>query len=189
MCASGSEWSSAKPCFKSILCPILAGVEKGLVDLLTGAVRAEDVLVFRKDLKLMIVPGGSKSLNRPDVLGSERMKALVAYLRESFDYVVVDTPPVGPVVDAAIVARLIDKTVFVVRWGSTPREVVETSVQQISKQKRIGGIVENMAAGTTTEGVMKGTTPNDRLGTDPALSDLRQGRFYLDELTSRLRWQ
>ena len=71
------------------------------------------------------------------------MKALVAQLQGSFDYVVVDTPPVGPVVDAVIVARLADKTVFVVRWGSTPREVVERSVQQVSKQKRIGGVVLN----------------------------------------------
>jgi capsular exopolysaccharide synthesis family protein len=117
--------------------------EKGLVDVLTGAVRAEDVIAVRKDLKLMIIPAGSKSLNPPDVLGSERMKALVAQLQESFDYVVVDTPPVGPVVDATIVARLADKTVFVVHWGSTPREVVERSVQQVSKQKRIGGVVLN----------------------------------------------
>lgn len=117
--------------------------EKGLVDVLTGTARAEEVMARRKDLKLMIIPAGSKSLNPPDVLGSERMKALVGQLQGSFDYVVVDTPPVGPVVDAVIVARLADKTVFVVRWGSTPREVVERSVQQVSKQKRIGGVVLN----------------------------------------------
>jgi polysaccharide biosynthesis transport protein len=117
--------------------------EQGLVDLLTGAADLDDVLVFRKDLRLVIIPAGSKSLNPPDVLGSERMKALMAYLQEGFDYVVVDTPPVGPVVDATIVARLADKIIFVVQWGTTPREVVESTVQQVSKAKRIGGIVLN----------------------------------------------
>jgi succinoglycan biosynthesis transport protein ExoP len=117
--------------------------EKGLVDLLTGAASPDDVVVFRKDLNLMVIPAGSKSLNPPDVLGSERMKALMSYLQQGFEYVVVDTPPVGPVVDATIVARLADKTIFVVQWGATPRELVASSVQQLAKQKRIGGVVLN----------------------------------------------
>ena len=49
--------------------------EKGLVDLLIGATTFDDVLRFHKDLNLMVIPAGSKSLNPPDVLGSERMKA------------------------------------------------------------------------------------------------------------------
>jgi exopolysaccharide transport family protein len=117
--------------------------EVGLVDLLTGAGTADNALRFHKDLKLTIVPAGSKSLNPPDVLGSERMKALITRLRETFDYVVIDTPPVGPVIDAVIVTNLADKTVFVVEWASTARELVETSVKQVSAQKRIAGVVFN----------------------------------------------
>jgi len=117
--------------------------ENGLVDLLTGAATADKVLRFYKDLKLTIVPAGSKSLNPPDVLGSERMKALIANLRETFDYVVVDTPPVGPVIDAVIVANLADKTILVVEWASTPRDLLETSLKQVSAQKRVAGIVFN----------------------------------------------
>src|SRR5262249_44365305 len=93
--------------------------ESGLVDLLTGARNTDKVLRFYKDLKLTIIPAGSKSLNPPDVLGSERMKVLIAHLKETFDYVVVDSPPIGPVVDAVIVANLADKTILVVEWAST----------------------------------------------------------------------
>jgi capsular exopolysaccharide synthesis family protein len=117
--------------------------EVGLVDLLTGVGSADNALRFHKDLKLTIVPAGSKSLNPPDVLGSERMKALITRLRETFDYVVVDTPPMGPVIDAVIIANLADKTVFVVEWASTARELVETSVKQLSAQKRVAGIIFN----------------------------------------------
>jgi polysaccharide biosynthesis transport protein len=117
--------------------------EKGLVDLLVGAATVDDVLRFHKDLKLTVIPAGSKTLNPPDVLGSERMKALITHLRATFDYVVLDTPPVGPVVDPVIVSNLCDKTIFVVQWASTPRELVETSVQQISSHKRIAGLVFN----------------------------------------------
>jgi polysaccharide biosynthesis transport protein len=117
--------------------------DKGLVDVLTGAATAEDVLRFRKDLKLVIIPAGSKSLNAPDVLSSERMKGLISRLRETFDYVVLDTPPVGPVVDAVIVSGLADKTIFVVQWASTSRELVETSIQQVQNHKRVAGVVFN----------------------------------------------
>ena len=115
----------------------------GLVDLLMGAKLPQDVMVFQKDLKLMVIGAGSKTLNPPDVLGSERMRLLVARLGEEFDYVVIDTPPVGPVIDPAIVARLADKTIFVVQWGSTPRELVVSSIQQLSSHKHVCGVVLN----------------------------------------------
>ena len=56
---------------------------------------------------------------------------------------VLDTPPVGPVIDAVIVTNLADKTIFVVQWASTPRELVETSIQRLSAQKRVAGVVLN----------------------------------------------
>jgi len=117
--------------------------EKGLVDLLIGAATVDEVLMFHKDLKLTVIAAGSKSLNPPDVLGSERMKSLISHLKETFDYVVIDTPPVGPVVDPVIVANLADKTIFVVHWASTPRELVETSIKQLSTRKRVAGVVFN----------------------------------------------
>jgi exopolysaccharide transport family protein len=117
--------------------------EKGLVDLLTGAENTDNVLRFYKDLKLTVLPAGSKSLNPPDVLSSERMKELIAYLKETFDYVVVDSPPIGPVVDAVILANLADKTILVVEWASTPRELVGATIKQVSAQKRVAGLVFN----------------------------------------------
>jgi Mrp family chromosome partitioning ATPase len=72
------------------------------------------------------------------------MKALIARLKETFDYVVLDTPPVGPVVDPVIVSNLSDKTIFVVEWAATPRELVDTAIKQVSiHQKRVAGVVFN----------------------------------------------
>jgi capsular exopolysaccharide synthesis family protein len=116
---------------------------KGLVDFLIGAATFESVLKLQNDNKLVVIPAGSKSLNPTDVLGSERMKALVSHLRERFDYVVLDTPPVGPVVDPVIVTNLADGTIFVVKWASTPRELVETCIQQVSSHRRVAGIALN----------------------------------------------
>jgi capsular exopolysaccharide synthesis family protein len=117
--------------------------ERGLVDVLIGDASVDNVLRFYKDLNLMVIPAGSKSLNPPDLLGSERMKTLISNLRETFDYVVLDTPPVGPVVDPIIVANLADKTIFVIQWSATPRELVEASIRQVGTHKRLAGIVLN----------------------------------------------
>ena len=105
--------------------------ERGLVDLLTGAATSDSLLRFYKDLQLRVLPAGSKSLNPPDVLGSERMKTLISQLRDSFDYVVLDTPPVGPVVDAITVANLADKTIFVVDWAMSGSGSIEMVVVRI----------------------------------------------------------
>src|SRR5262245_52242538 len=117
--------------------------EKGIVDLLVGAAKPEQVLKAQTDVKLTVIPAGGKTLNPTDVLSSERMKLLISQLRETFDYVVVDTPPVGPVVDPVLVSNLCDKTIFVVEWASTPRELIEASIKRVSFHKRIGGVVLN----------------------------------------------
>src|SRR5262249_1200498 len=88
--------------------------EKGLVDLLTNIAVNEESM-FRKEM-LMVIPAGSKTLNPSDVLGSERMKLLVTHLKENFDYVVMDSPPVGPVLDSIVIGNLADKSIFVVEW-------------------------------------------------------------------------
>ena len=115
----------------------------GLVDVLTGVAPVEDVMRMDKDLRLMVLPAGTKSMNPPDVLSSERMKGLIANLRQQFDFVVLDTPPVGPVVDSTIVSRVVDKSIFVIQWGSTPRELVQNCVRQLSGHKRVSGAVLN----------------------------------------------
>ena len=89
--------------------------EKGLVDLLTGG-SVNELSMFRQD-GIAIIPAGSKTMNPSDILSSERMKLLVNYLKENFDYVVMDSPPVGPVIDPIILSDLADKSIFVVRVG------------------------------------------------------------------------
>ena len=116
--------------------------QKGLVDLLTNTA-GNDEGIFHKD-GLLIIPAGSKTLNPSDVVSSERMKHLISQLREKFDYVVMDSPPVGPVVDSTIIGNLADKTIFVVQWASTPRDLVEACVKKMSVHRRVGGIVLNL---------------------------------------------
>ncbi|WP_024878644.1 polysaccharide biosynthesis tyrosine autokinase [Methylosinus sp. LW3] len=114
-----------------------AEAKPGLVDFLTSAVPLEQAVIRLDDLT--ILPAGSKSQNPPDLLGSERMRQLIEKLRELFDYIVVDSPPVGPVIDAKVLASLADKVVFSVRWRMTPRETVAEHIQYFMQQHKLAG--------------------------------------------------
>jgi capsular exopolysaccharide synthesis family protein len=116
---------------------------KGLVDLLLGTASVQDVIQYNKDTGMWALAAGSKTQNPPDLLNSERMKSLMASFRSSFDLVVVDTPPTGPVIDPVVVAQLVDKVVFVVRWAATARELVESSIQQVGVHRNVAGVVFN----------------------------------------------
>ena len=122
------------------------GLQKapGLVDLLLGEVSLEDVLNYHEGGKYWVLSAGNKTANPTDLLGSERMKAMVAGFRQSYDLVIIDTPPSGPVIDPVVVAQLADKIVFVVRWGKTARELVKQSVEQLSGHRKLAGVAFNM---------------------------------------------
>ena len=122
------------------------GMEKneGLVDLLLGQADARSLMQLHKVTRFWCLSAGSKTQNPPDLLGSERMKSLVEGFRKAFDLVVIDTPPAEPVIDPVVVAKLSDKVVFVVRWGSTTREMVRRSVQRLSGHRKVAGIAFNL---------------------------------------------
>jgi capsular exopolysaccharide synthesis family protein len=121
------------------------GLEKetGLVDLLLGHVEPQEIIRYSDETRLWVLSAGSKTQNPPDLLGSERMKALMAGFKRSFDFIVIDTPPMGPVIDPIVVSALADKIVFVVRWAVTARELVQSTIQQIPGHKKIAGVAFN----------------------------------------------
>jgi polysaccharide biosynthesis transport protein len=82
--------------------------------------------------------GWNKTRNPADLIGSERMKSFTAACKQNFDYVVIEAPPIGPVIDALILAQLVDKVVFVIRWASTARELVQ--LQRLPRDKLAGTV-------------------------------------------------
>jgi len=116
----------------------------GLVELLLGKVGVQDAIKFHDDAGYWVLAAGGKTQNPTDLLSSERMKSLVANFRQTFDLVVIDTPPAGPVIDPVVVGQISDKTVVVVRWASTAREMVKYCVEQLSGPKRVAGVAFNL---------------------------------------------
>ncbi|HEY8161036.1 MAG TPA: polysaccharide biosynthesis tyrosine autokinase [Methylocystis sp.] len=115
----------------------------GLVEYLASGADLKSVILYSEKLRVWFMAGGGKTQNPADLLGSDRMKALIAALRSEFDLVIIDTPPMGPVIDPLIVSQLVDKVVFVVRWASTARELISQSIERLSGHKKVAGVVFN----------------------------------------------
>ncbi len=123
----------------------LFGLENraGLVDLLVGSAPWDSTLVRDPTVGFWILGAGSSTQNPPDLLASARMDTILNKIRDAFDYVVLDSPPLGPVIDAAVLTRFVDKIVFVSTWNDTPREVVARTIKQLPPERRIAGLVLN----------------------------------------------
>lgn len=97
--------------------------------LLSGQRTFGEVVQKDKASGLDYLPAGSKVPNPQDLLGSQQMEKLLRFCAEHYDMVIIDTPPVLAVSDAAMIARIADTSVFVTRWGSTPRDVAAQAVK------------------------------------------------------------
>lgn len=91
---------------------------RGLSDVLR---EGTDVLVIKLENmpNLYLLPSGSRPYDPSHLLGSEEMGHFLDSMREHFDMIVIDTPPVLPVSDACMLSRHVDGVVVVVRYGVT----------------------------------------------------------------------
>jgi succinoglycan biosynthesis transport protein ExoP len=120
--------------------------QPGLSDLLGGTVKLVDVLFQDSATKVCLIPAGSIVPNAADLLIGQRMRDLIAELREKFDYIVLDAPPLLPVVDALALATIADKILVIVEWGRTSRRVISDAFKVLRPEAhRIAGVVLNKA--------------------------------------------
>lgn len=104
----------------------------GLVDVLKQEIPLSEALRDdpESDLKLLVAPE-PRGVEAPDLLGSAAMRELLATASASFDYVILDTPALGPVLDAALVARLARAALVVVRSERSPGVAVQRAIRAL----------------------------------------------------------
>ncbi len=103
--------------------------EHGILEMILEDKPIQNVLLLDSKTKLAFLPAVVKRRipHSSDLLSSPRMMNLLEELRTHFDYIVLDLPPLGPVVDARAVSPLLDATLAVVEWGRTSRRVVRST--------------------------------------------------------------
>jgi succinoglycan biosynthesis transport protein ExoP len=120
--------------------------KQGLTDVLTGRIDLADALYPTSHPSLTLLPAGATTDDPADLLSSQRMFSLLRELKDNFDIVYLDAPPILPVIDAVVLSDFVDKIVFVVRWRSTPRNLAVRAMQMLGgSARKISGVALNGA--------------------------------------------
>jgi succinoglycan biosynthesis transport protein ExoP len=101
--------------------------EAGILEAIRGERTLDDLLLSEPDSGLRMLPAViKKRVQHPsEMLSSIGMRNLLAEAGARFEYIIVDLPPLGPIVDVRAAASLFDAFLFVVEWGRTPRAMVQ----------------------------------------------------------------
>lgn len=119
-------------------------IDYGLAHFLSGQSNLEDVLYSTDIQNLDIIFSGTHSPNPAELLNNSRFVNMIAELRETYDYVIIDTPPLGSVIDSAIVAKISDGAVLVVEANSISYRFAQGVKGQLEKSNcKILGAVLN----------------------------------------------
>ena len=133
------------------------GDAPGAVDVLTGEAELEDCLRDVGVDGLHVLPCGSKPGNASELLDSDHFADFLSVLREKFDFIIVDSPPVLAVSDPLTIAPRTDGVVMVMRLDGKTRDRVRSVVNQLERvgANVLGTVVTGVAAASTEDGAYK----------------------------------
>ncbi|MBO3762228.1 polysaccharide biosynthesis tyrosine autokinase [Ciceribacter sp. L1K22] len=120
--------------------------EAGLLEALIEKRPIKDMLMFDLKTKMGFLPSvvTRRVPHSSELLSSPAMKTVLETAKSTFDYVVIDLPPLAPVVDARAIASRIDSFLYVIEWGRTSRKMVKTCLENDSEIfRRCAGVILN----------------------------------------------
>jgi capsular exopolysaccharide synthesis family protein len=103
----------------------------GIIDYLAGKATLPEIIQKDEPTGLEYIVAGRRIANFAELLRSSLLEELLSDLSRRYDLVVLDAPPVLAAADTRLIARFAGKTLFVVRWSSTPRHVVRLALNQL----------------------------------------------------------
>jgi succinoglycan biosynthesis transport protein ExoP len=107
--------------------------EPGLSNLMVGNAKASDSVRKTSVPGLWVLASGRIPPNPAELIGSQRFRDFLTSLKEHFDCIIVDTPPIMAVTDAAIAANAANGVVFVIGAEMTTRHAAQTAIEQLEK--------------------------------------------------------
>ncbi|MGH9957453.1 MAG: polysaccharide biosynthesis tyrosine autokinase, partial [Pyrinomonadaceae bacterium] len=105
----------------------------GLREYLTGTAPLDEVCHTDEESSVVVIPAGSDKASTVTVLASDRLDHFLDSLRQRFDYIILDSPPLMAVPDTRILSSKVGTTLFIVRWAKTQREVVALAIKELTR--------------------------------------------------------
>lgn len=106
---------------------------KGLTHFLSGIHQFDEVAYATNVENLHVVFSGPVPPNPSELLGNRHFKNLLSQLKKNYDYVIIDTPPIGSVIDGAIVAEECDGVIIVVAANEIGRKFIQNTKTQLER--------------------------------------------------------
>lgn len=124
----------------------------GLSNLLSGMCELDDAVYKTQDENFDVIFAGHYSAMAVELLENGRLKNALQLLKERYDYIIIDSPPVGMVVDAAVIASLCDGAIFVVSDCKTSRRLAREAKKQLENSgcKILGAVLNSTEKSTKT---------------------------------------
>mgnify|MGYP004517259379 FL=1 len=117
---------------------------KGLSQLLSGQAGLQDIIYNTNFQNMDIIFGGPSAPNPSGLLSENIFKILLKELKDYYNYILIDTPPIGTVIDAAVIGRCCDGAVFLIQPGNVRYRDAQKAFAQLEKSGcRILGAVLN----------------------------------------------
>lgn len=109
------------------------GFHIGLSEYLSGKAELNDI-IFNVDMEnLSFISCGAVPPNPAELLGSSRMKELISLMKNQYEFVIIDSPPVIPVTDPVIIGTQVEGVVMVVQAGRTQRGIVKRAMELLDQ--------------------------------------------------------
>ena len=125
-----------------------AGMESaaGLTEVLLGRSTLDECLEYHEQLGIWILTAGIDQSGTAALTHVDRLAELIQGLRERFEYIILDSPPLLPVAEAMLIVRMADVAVHVIRARSTPRDVVADAIKMIGQEIAVTVILNGIEA-------------------------------------------
>ncbi|HEX3660833.1 MAG TPA: CpsD/CapB family tyrosine-protein kinase [Acidobacteriaceae bacterium] len=115
----------------------------GLCELLEGSQNLASSVYHLKDAGIWVLPAGRMKGNALEILQSNKLPVLMEQLVSLFDWVVIDSPPILPLADTSVWARLADGVLLVARPGVTKKRLLEKGLEAIDRTKVVGALLNS----------------------------------------------
>jgi len=113
----------------------------GLAEVLAGKCDLHSAIVNVEGTSLYVLSSGALTKKSSELIGGASMKSVMSTLKAEVEYIIVDSPPILPLVDVSILSKLVDGLLIVVRAGKTSRSLVVRALDSISSANPLGIIL------------------------------------------------
>jgi len=120
--------------------------EAGLADLISDGISIDDAVINIGVENLTILPAGKIPHNPAELLGSQKLKSLITQLKEKYDYIIFDSPPIIPVTDSGLLGAQTDGVIMVIKANRTQQGVIKHAEDRLkqAQAKLLGYILTDI---------------------------------------------